>query len=193
MSEAESTFVEFMHRIRAGDDAAATELVNRYESVIRREIRFGIEDAQLSRLFESVDVCQSVLASFFTRMSLGQFDIDCPEKLVGLLIRMARNKLISHYRSERRQRRDYRRTVALDTAAIPQPQAESPGAALEVQELLQKVTDALTAEERQIIELRREGLSWQHIAERMTGTAQSRRMQLSRTLERIGQQLGMDD
>jgi hypothetical protein len=38
MSEC-TTFTEFIRRIRAGDDQAAQELVERYEPVIRREVR----------------------------------------------------------------------------------------------------------------------------------------------------------
>jgi RNA polymerase sigma-70 factor (ECF subfamily) len=39
-----------------------------------------------------MDICQSVLASFFVRAAVGQFELDRPEPLVGLLIGMARNK-----------------------------------------------------------------------------------------------------
>ena len=34
-----TTFADFIRRIRAGDDRAAQELVERYEPVIRREVR----------------------------------------------------------------------------------------------------------------------------------------------------------
>jgi hypothetical protein len=56
MSEAVN-FTEFVRRIRAGDDAAAEELVRRYEPLIRREVRLRIEDERLNRAFDSLDVC----------------------------------------------------------------------------------------------------------------------------------------
>jgi RNA polymerase sigma-70 factor (ECF subfamily) len=51
-------FVEFLRRIRQGDEQAAVELVRRYEPLIRREVRLGISDRRLNRAFDSIDVCQ---------------------------------------------------------------------------------------------------------------------------------------
>jgi RNA polymerase sigma-70 factor (ECF subfamily) len=66
------SFAEFIRRVRAGDESAAAELVRRYEPLIRREVRLHLEDQRLCRLFDSMDVCQSVLASFFVRAAVGQ-------------------------------------------------------------------------------------------------------------------------
>ena len=57
-------FRELMVRVRAGDDAAALEIVRQYEPLIRREVRLRLEDPRLRRALDSMDVCQSVLASF---------------------------------------------------------------------------------------------------------------------------------
>src|SRR3954468_23495881 len=103
------TFAEFIRRIRAGDGQAAAEMVRRYEPLIRREVRLRTEDRRLERVFDSMDVCQSVLASFFVRTAAGQYDLDRPDQLAGLLILMARNKLAATARQQHRQRRDPRR------------------------------------------------------------------------------------
>ena len=78
MSESPS-FAEFMERVRAGDQQAAAELVRQYESLIRREVRLHLEDRRLCRVFDSMDVCQSVLGSFFLRVAAGQYDLERPE------------------------------------------------------------------------------------------------------------------
>src|SRR5260370_24498913 len=70
-----------------------------------------MEDRRLSRLFDSMDVCQSVLASFFVRAAAGQYELERPEQVLKLLVRMARNKLVSQARREARQRRDHRRAA----------------------------------------------------------------------------------
>src|SRR5262245_18622455 len=57
----ENAFTDFIRRIRAGDEQAAVELVRRYEPAIRREVRFRLRNTRLRRLFDSMDVCQSVL------------------------------------------------------------------------------------------------------------------------------------
>src|SRR3984957_20666110 len=107
-----TTFVTFMRRIRAGDGRAAEELVRLYEPLIRREVRLHLEDRRLCRLFDSMDVCQSVLASFFLRAASGQYDLERPDQLARLLVTMARNKLASAARDQHRQRRDQRRLTA---------------------------------------------------------------------------------
>ena len=73
-----TTFATFMRRIRSGDGSAAEELVRHYEPIIRREVRLRLEDRRLYRVFDSMDVCQSVLGSFFLRAAAGQYDLERP-------------------------------------------------------------------------------------------------------------------
>jgi RNA polymerase sigma-70 factor (ECF subfamily) len=184
-----------MHRIRAGDEQAAAEMVRRYEPLIRREVRLHLEDRRLCRLFDSMDVCQSVLKSFFFRTAAGQYDLDTPEQLQRLLVTMARNKLASAARSENRQRRDQHRVAAdggeqLEGIAADTP---SPSEIVGGRELLERFRQGLSEEERQLSELRNQGLAWADIASQLGGTAQARRMQLARAVERVAQELGLDD
>src|SRR5579872_6883251 len=99
----DTSFAEFMSRVRSGDAQAAEALVRRYESAIRVAVRTRLTDPALKRHFDSVDVCQSVLASFFVRAAAGQYDLNDPSQLVGLLVRMAQNKLAGRARFYRRQ------------------------------------------------------------------------------------------
>ena len=80
-----NSFMNFLDRVRAGDQRAAEELVRMYEPEIRREVRLRMRDPRLRRDFDSVDICQSVLGSFFVRASLGQYDLQKPEDLIKLL------------------------------------------------------------------------------------------------------------
>ena len=61
-------------------------------------------------MFDSMDICQSVLASFFVRAAVGQFDLNEPGQVVQLLVAMAQNKLAQEARFHRRQHRDIRRS-----------------------------------------------------------------------------------
>lgn len=185
-------FADFVRRIRAGDNQAAEELVNRFEPLIRREVRRRIGGDQLSRAFDSLDVSQSVLANFFVRAATGQFELERPDQLAGLLITMARNKLLSRVRSERRQIRDIRRSTAepqaLDQVVDEQP---SPSEVVARNELLDRMRLLLTDEERQIMDLRHQGLGWNDVATKLGGSGQARRMQMSRGIERLARQLGV--
>jgi RNA polymerase sigma-70 factor (ECF subfamily) len=191
---APDTFTEFMRRIRAGDEQAAAELVRQYEPLVRRAVRLRLEDERLCRVFDSMDICQSVLASFFVRTAAGQYDLQEPGQLLSLLVRMARNKLASAARSQGRQRRDHRRVAAgaddLDQVADDEA---SPSQVVAGQELLARFRQGLTDEERQLADLRSQGMAWADIAARMGGAAQARRMQLARAVERVARTLGLDE
>src|SRR5262245_22540709 len=191
---ASSTFVQSVARSRAGDEPAAAALVRQYEPLIRREIRMKLEDQRLNRLFDSMDVCQSVLASFFLRTAAGEYDLERPEQLVGLLVSMARHKLASAARREYRERRDSRRVAerAGERLGCLPDGGAGPGEVLAGKALLSQLGQALSEEERQIVELRSDGLAWADVAATLGGTAQSRRMQLTRAVERIMRELGIE-
>ncbi len=189
----DDAFPELIRRVRVGDADAAAELVRRYEPLIRREVRLRLEDTRLNRLFDSDDVCQSVLASFFVRTAAGQFDLERPDQLIRLLLQMARNKVASAARAQSRQRRDHRRASggdeALEWTADGTP---TPSRVVSGRELLEQFRTRLGPEERQIADLRAEGLQWSEVAEKMGGSPQARRMQLARAVERVSQILGLD-
>jgi RNA polymerase sigma-70 factor (ECF subfamily) len=189
-----SPFADFIRRIRAGDSLAAEELVRKYEPLIRREVRLKLEDRRLERLFDSMDVCQSVLKSFFVRTAAGQYDLDDPSELVRLLVTMARNKLASAARREHRQKRDQRRASDGDEALAGVAAAEpTPSRIIADRDLIDEVHRRLSDEERQLGELRAKGHSWEEIAARVGGTAQARRVQFARAIDRVAQELDIDE
>jgi RNA polymerase sigma-70 factor (ECF subfamily) len=186
-----ASFADFIRRIRAGDDRAAEELVERYEPVIRREVRLRLRDPRLNSQFDWTDVCQSVLASFFVRAASGQYDLEEPGQLLKLLVTMTRNKLANQARRHRAGRRDYRRLephdpARLEARAIAQP---SPSRMVAGRELLEEFRRRLSEEERAVVDLRAQGCEWPEIAARLGGTAQARRKQFARAVDRIEEQL----
>jgi RNA polymerase sigma-70 factor (ECF subfamily) len=193
MAEAPS-FHEQLRRIRNGDQRAAADLVRQYEPLIRRAIRFRLGGAGLSAALESADVCQSVLGSFFVRVAAGQYDLASPDDLVRLLTTMARHKLTSQVRRERAARRDRARTTPADAGderlADPEP---SPSQAAAAAELLEEVGRRLSPDERRLMGLRRQGLDWAAIAAEVGDTPALLRKRLSRALDRVTRDLGLED
>jgi RNA polymerase sigma-70 factor (ECF subfamily) len=187
-------FDELIRRVRAGDQDAATELVKRYEPAIRRAVRFRLADARLGTLFDSMDICQSVLASFFIRAASGQYELETPGQLLRLLTAMARNKLNSQARKQFAQRRDTRRVAAggQDEGRLVAA-GESPSGVVAARDLLQEVHRRLSADERRLLELRTQGYDWSAIASEIGGGAEALRRRLSRALDRIAGQLGLED
>src|SRR5262249_55399488 len=151
-------------------------------------------DRRLSRLFDSMDVCQSVLGSFFVRTAAGQYDLERPEQLVALLAKMTQNKLVSAARRGQAQQRDLRRNSPQSEAELAQvaDPSPTPSKLLEAQDLLERFQRGLTEEERRLADLRSRGMSWPQIAARLGGTAQARRVQFSRAVERVTREMGLD-
>jgi RNA polymerase sigma-70 factor (ECF subfamily) len=186
-----TTFTEFIRRIRAGDDRAARDLVERYEPVIRREVRMRLKDPRLNSRFDWTDVCQSVLASFFVRAASGQYHLEVPGQLLRLLVVMTRRKVANQARRHGAGRRDYRRLEPCDQADLEgQPVSQpSPSRIAAGRELLEGFRRRLSEEERALVDLRAQGCDWPEIAAKLGGTAQARRKQFARAVNRVEQQL----
>jgi RNA polymerase sigma factor (sigma-70 family) len=186
----DNAFQELIQRVRAGDQEAAQELVQRYESKIRRVVRLKL-DQRLQRHFDSMDVCQSVLASFFVRTALGQYELETPEQVLKLLSTMARNKLANAVKKQQRARRDYRRAAS---APVDQP---APGGtpSMEVAnfELLQRARELLNNEERELLEQRDAGREWGAIAAERGVSAEALRKKLARAIDRVAAELGLEE
>jgi len=191
MSEAEA-FRDLIGRVRSGDDRAAEELVRRYEPTIRMAIRVRLDQSHLRRLFDSMDICQSVMANFFVRAASGQFELDQPEQLVKLLVTMARNKLINHVQQQQAGRRDHRRQADLDTAEVADS-TPTPSQVASYRELLEAVRSHLSGEERRLADLRGAGSSWPEIAAEVGQNADALRFRLTRALDRVAAELRLDD
>jgi RNA polymerase sigma-70 factor (ECF subfamily) len=190
----ETTFEELMRRVRAGDGAAAEQLVRRYEPTIRRVVRVRLVDARLQRLFDSMDICQSVFGSFFIHAALGDYDLATPEQLLGLLVSMSRKKVVDQSRRAGAARRDYRRTKEAAAGQEKHWAADDPSPSRQVagQELLEEFRRRLTDAERQIADRRSAGLNWQEVAAELGGKPEALRKQLARGVARVSRELGLE-
>src|SRR5262245_57441134 len=185
-----------MARVQAGDPDAASELIRSYEADIRLEVRvrLRVQDGRVRRMLDSMDITQSVLASFFAGVAAGRYDPQQPQQLLGLLVAMTRNKLLTQVRNQRRQRRDVRRVQSLEIGAVDVhgPQ-ESPSQVVSQRELLGEFRKRLSVDEQQLAERRASGQPWTSIATELGGTADGRRKQLERAFARVAQELGLEE
>ena len=187
-----NAFTALIGRVRAGDQDAAAELVRAYEPAIRRAVRLRLGDTRLARAFDSMDVCQSVLASFFVRAALGQYELDRPEQLLKLLATMARHKLADQVDRQRAACRDNRRDADAGTAELDAAAAgESPSRLAEARDLLDEVRKRLTPGERRLADLRGQGLDWNAIAAEVGGNAEASRKRYLRAIDRVASELGL--
>lgn len=185
-------FKSLMVRVRSGDAQAAADLIRQYESELRVIARVRLTDPGLRRVMDSTDICQSILANFFVRVRAGQFDLDTPEQLLKLLATMIRNKVRNHARRYRTVRRDQRRVIDLQADEVDvAAQQETPSQILAVQELEQACRGRFTADERQVIDLRVDGQSWEEIAEALQGSAEALRKKMARAVNRVMRDVGL--
>jgi RNA polymerase sigma-70 factor (ECF subfamily) len=188
------TFEELIRRVRAWDQEAAAELVRRYEPAIRRAVRFRLAGARLGNLLDSMDICQSVLRSFFVRAASSQFELETPEQVLKLLTAMARNKLTSQARKQHASRRDNRRVSAIgDEGSRLVAPGDSPSTPIVVRDLQQEVRRRLAPEEWRLLDLRNQGHDWAEIAAQVGGAAESLRKKLARAIDRVVEELGLED
>jgi RNA polymerase sigma factor (sigma-70 family) len=192
----QDAFLELIRRLRTGDQQAAADLVNQFEPEIRVEVRvwLRLRNPQLRRVFDSMDICQAVLASFFLRVAAGQYDLDRPEQLRHLLVSMARHKFSEQVKYHQRQRRDVRRlqSVGAEHEDLRANQ-ESPIERLAGEELLRELRSRLSEDERRLADLRAQGREWTAIAAELGGTPEGRRKQLTRAIDRVARDLGLED
>jgi RNA polymerase sigma-70 factor (ECF subfamily) len=174
-------FEELMRRVRAGCSEAARTLFDRYSSHIHLIVRRHL-DRRLRTQYDSVDIVQSVWASFF-RTPPDHCTFDSPDAFVGFMARVAYNKVVETYRQRfRTAKRDARREVPLEEVCPeggPEP-APARGAALPGRTPQPSPSQVVMAEERwerllrgqpqkyrRILELLRQGYSQQEAADRL--------------------------
>jgi RNA polymerase sigma factor (sigma-70 family) len=166
--------------VRTGDQAAAAELVQEFEPELRRAVRMRLTDPRLRRKYDSLDICQSVLASFFVRVAGGRFNLPEPGHLVRLLVRMAHNKLVDHARKA-----DHRKEADDNLIRAAAGPDDTPSHIVAERELLKAAREHLTAEETRIAELRAHGCEWAEIARVIGGSAEGVRKKMGRAIERL--------
>jgi DNA-directed RNA polymerase specialized sigma24 family protein len=107
---------------------------------------------------------------------------------------MARHKLAFAARRHRSQRRDGRRLADTPVEEInPADDAPTPSRVAEARELLHEVRQRLSEPERRIADRRAQGRGWPEIAAELGGTADALRMQLTRALDRVTVELGLEE
>jgi len=186
----DEAFRDLISRVRAGDQAAAADLVRQYEAEIRRLVRLSLGDSRLNRVLDSIDVCQSVMGNVFVRIAAGQYDLEGPDQLFRLLVTMARNKVIDH------ARKPANRSVPITDSALagrPDRGGERPDQAAEGRELLAEVRRRLADDERRVFDLRRAGTDWAGIAAAVGGGAEALRKKYERAMDRVTRELGIGE
>jgi RNA polymerase sigma factor (sigma-70 family) len=161
---------DLLARIQRGDEAAARELLCRYESKVRMVVRRQLPRLLRSR-FDSLDFLQSVWGSFFRRMRTSPTEFEDSRHLVAFLARAAKNKVIDEYRRSASRKHDMHREEPLWVDGrrpkdVPDP-IDSPSEIAQAHEIFDQLRELVPEEKRSILEMKAEGLSSKDIGERL--------------------------
>jgi RNA polymerase sigma-70 factor (ECF subfamily) len=166
------SFADFLHRLKARDDAAANELFGRFTHQLVALALRHIE-AGLRHKTDPEDVVQSAFKSFFFRYGTGNVDLVNWNSLWGLLTLITVRKCAERAAYHRAECRDARREVSppRGDAAMPAPEPfgrePTPLEAAVLSETVEQLRAGLDDEERPILDLSLQGFTTREISERL--------------------------
>jgi RNA polymerase sigma-70 factor (ECF subfamily) len=186
-------FRDLIRRAQAGDEAAANDLVGVYAPAICRAARVLLAGSCLHRAVDSVDICQSVLVTFFVRLTAKKVWVEQPCQLLKLLLTMAEHKVYDQVRRQRARVRDIRRVAADRTYCLEELADRGPGPAEAVadEDLVAAIRGRLSPEVLDAIEQHLAGRPWPEIAAGGEVSAEALRKQCGRALRRVARCLGL--
>jgi RNA polymerase sigma-70 factor (ECF subfamily) len=174
--------MDLVQRIKKGDRAAWNELYQRYHDQLLLSVRMRLGPG-LRRYLQSEDIFQSVALEAFR--SLERFEYRGEGSLERYLRTLVVNKIRDHADAFAAQKRG-------DALALDETQAEilvAPGPSYhdaERYERLERALNALPAEQRELIVLRKlEGLTSQEVAMRLGIGDDAARKAFSRAMARL--------
>ena len=166
------SFVEFVAKLRGGDDAAARELFGRFaHQLIALALRHI--DVRLRHKVDPEDVVQSVYKSFFVRYGDGgNLDIVNWNSLWGLLTLITVRKCAERAAYHHAECRDAAREVSpqgdeAEPWLEPLGREPTPLEAAVLSETVELLLAGLDEEERPILELSLQGYTTREISERL--------------------------
>jgi RNA polymerase sigma-70 factor (ECF subfamily) len=185
------SFTDVMDRLRAGDEAAAHVVFQRFVWKLVRLARRQF-DAVLRRKVDPEDVVQSAFKSFFLRYGIGKLEVRDWDNLWGLLTIITLRKCLDRVEYHHAERRDVQREAAAKPGTVgTEPWWEAvareprPEEAVVLAETVELLLRGLEEDERPILEMSLQGYTTQEISEHLGRPERSVR----RLRERVKKQL----
>jgi RNA polymerase sigma factor (sigma-70 family) len=164
-------------RIREGDEAALTELLQRYEPRLRTAAKVLLGPLLRPQL-DSLDLVQSVHRVLLPVLRDGKYDLASPDQLLALAVTIVRRKVARNWR---RLQREQTLAQHRDNGST----ADDPAQIAQARDALQYLLKQLGEDEQRLVELRLEGYSTVEIARKLNCDAHALRARLSRLRQRL--------
>ncbi|MGP0068143.1 MAG: RNA polymerase sigma factor [Isosphaeraceae bacterium] len=188
-------FDELMRQVRAGDEAAETALFRRY---VRRLIALTVRQFDES-LRDRADVELVVLSackSFFLRNRHGEFQVEDGDELWSVLAMITLRKCADRLKYLRAARRDAGRDVEWpsdhDDDLYLLDQSPAPDDEAMLTDLIEQLRQAMSPDDRPIVEHLLIGYTAEEIAERLDCSERTVRRVRQRAKVRLQRLLGLE-
>jgi RNA polymerase sigma-70 factor (ECF subfamily) len=182
---------DVMARLRAGDQAAAREIFQRFVDRLIGLARHQLNVA-LRRKVDPEDVVQSAYKSFFFRYGAGKLEVHGWGSLWGLLTMITLRKCLDRIDYYQTERRDVRREAGAQPGENGTPpwweaiaRDPTPDEAAILAETVENMLRGLDKDEQPILEMSLQGYTTQEISDRLGRAERSVR----RVRERVRKQL----
>lgn len=181
---AHDSLPELLSRLRAGDAAAATDVVGRFSHRLIALARSQL-DARLGSKLDAEDIVQSVYRSFFSRQRGGDFALPTWDSLWALLCIMTVRKCADKADYFLADCRDARREVGPPDADTFQGREPTPAEAAALTDLVERLLHGLDAEDREVVVLHLQGWTQHQISARLDRAHRTVRRVIARARKRL--------
>ena len=196
----EVDFADLIESARSGDEAAIATVLGRFEPEIRTMVRVRLPRA-LRNQFDSMDFVQAVWTSVFTAKPEEASKFTDAGQFRGFLAGVIRNKVYEEHRRRTRTKkydlgREERLYVRKGERDVPRDVFASdptPSEEVQAEDRWDQLLQGRTAEEVKVVELRRQGLTFDEIAERLGMSEKSAREVIYAIRKRMEVRKRMED
>lgn len=174
--------------VRGGDDAALTQLLQKYEPRLRTAARVLL-GPWLRPHLDSLDLIQSVHRELLPGLRQGKYDLGSTQQLLALALTVVRRKVARSWRRIQREQQmaapPSNTDEPAETLLASRNSDDDPAANALVNDAIQHILRGLSGEERRIVERRLQGFSTMDIAQEMNIDPHLLRARLSRLRQRL--------
>jgi len=167
----EPALEDLLDKLCQGDAAAAERVFQLYEPYLRLVVRRQLS-ADLRAKFDSIDVVQSVWADVVTGFREAGWRFTDASHLRAFLVKATRNRFIDRLRQHRKALKHEQPLAGNDLDGVAPSLQPRPSEIAQAEELWQQMLTLCPPAHRELLELKRQGLALEEIADR-TGLHES--------------------
>lgn len=179
-------------RAKRGSGDAAQEIVLRWGPLVQRVAKAKLSDPVVRQRVDEEDICQTVMSMFFSGLHSGRFILESADDMERLLTNITRKQVLKQIERHHALKRDTRKQSDVGEQFFD-PMGNESTASVKVsrEEMIGRFLDQLTDSEKEIIEQRRLGKTWEELGERYNVSSDALRVRIGRLTKVAYEQLGL--